>query len=132
MSTTKKSIVIDQKGQSDSSVKRRAFLKYSGVSIATSAFILSGCEDVALTPDRNKNAAARAAGEGEVDLGSGDIGILNYAYALEQLEAAFYTTVVASSGFASMYTEEERMILKDLKDHEIVHREFFRTALGEN
>ena len=26
-----------------------------------------------------------------VDLGEGDVGILNYAYALEQLEAAFYT-----------------------------------------
>ena len=30
------------------------------------------------------------------DLGSGDIGILNYAYALEQLEAAFYTMVIDS------------------------------------
>ncbi len=28
------------------------------------------------------------------DLGSGDTGVLNYAYALEQLEAAFYTQAV--------------------------------------
>jgi hypothetical protein len=28
-----------------------------------------------------------------VDLGEGDVGILNFAYALEQLEAAFYTQV---------------------------------------
>jgi hypothetical protein len=28
-----------------------------------------------------------------VDLGAGDTGVLNYAYALEQLEAAFYTEV---------------------------------------
>jgi hypothetical protein len=32
----------------------------------------------------------------QVPLGAGDIGLLNYAYALEQLEAAFYTTVVAT------------------------------------
>ena len=31
-----------------------------------------------------------------VDLGSGDVGILNYAYALEQLEAAFYIQVIAT------------------------------------
>ncbi len=30
------------------------------------------------------------------DLGRGDIGILNYAYALEELEAAFYTEVVSN------------------------------------
>lgn len=30
------------------------------------------------------------------DLGEGDIGVLNYAYALEQLETAFYTMVVDS------------------------------------
>ena len=28
------------------------------------------------------------------DLGQGDVGVLNYAYALEQLEADFYTKVV--------------------------------------
>ncbi len=31
---------------------------------------------------------------GTVDLGSGDTGILNYAFTLEQLEAAFYTQVI--------------------------------------
>jgi hypothetical protein len=31
-----------------------------------------------------------------VDLGSGDFGILNYAYALEQLEAAFYTQIIST------------------------------------
>ena len=35
-------------------------------------------------------------GTADVNLGTGDTGVLNYAYALEQLEAAFYTQVVAS------------------------------------
>lgn len=121
----------DTKSQ-EGPLKRRAFLKYSGIGVAATAAVLVGCEDLGITPDKNVNGNARAAAEDVVDLGGGDIGILNYAYALEQLEAAFYTTVVASEGFNSMYNEEERMILTDLKNHEIVHREFLKTALGEN
>ena len=65
-----------------------------------------------------------------VNLGSGDIGILNYAYALEQLEAAFYTKVVQSQ--YSGITAAETSYLTDIRDHEIAHREFFKTALGNN
>jgi ferritin-like metal-binding protein YciE len=63
-----------------------------------------------------------------VDLGTGDAGILNYAYALEQLEAAFYTQVVAS--FYSGASASEKQILSDIKNHEVAHREFFKAALG--
>jgi hypothetical protein len=34
---------------------------------------------------------------GMIDVGTGDIALLNYAHALEQLEGAFYTAVMASS-----------------------------------
>jgi rubrerythrin len=63
-----------------------------------------------------------------VDLGSGDVGILNYAYALEQLEAEFYRRVIASP-FSGM-TPAETAYLTDIRDHEIAHREFFRLAIG--
>jgi hypothetical protein len=65
---------------------------------------------------------------GGVDLGSGDPGVLNYAYALEQLEAAFYTQVIATpySGISAA----EMSYLTDVRDHEIAHREFFKAALG--
>lgn len=69
-------------------------------------------------------------GAGDVDLGSGDIGVLNYAYALEQLEAAFYTKVVDAP--YSGITDTEKAILTDIRDHEIVHRDFFKAALGTN
>lgn len=65
-----------------------------------------------------------------VDLGSGDAGILNYAYALEQLEAAFYTQVMANP--YSGITTAESQILSDIKNHEIAHRDFFKAALGSN
>ncbi|MEO8764054.1 MAG: ferritin-like domain-containing protein [Ginsengibacter sp.] len=63
-----------------------------------------------------------------VDLGSGDPGILNYAYALEQLEAAFYIQVVTSP-YAGM-TMSEMSYLSDVRNHEVAHREFFKAALG--
>lgn len=65
-----------------------------------------------------------------INLGSGDIGILNYAYALEQLESAFYTQVVKSP--YSGITAQETAYLQDIRDHEIAHREFFKAALGSN
>jgi hypothetical protein len=63
------------------------------------------------------------------DLGAGDVGVLNYAYALEQLEAAFYEQALASE-YAGM-TEEERQIITDLRDHEVEHREFLKNALAD-
>lgn len=67
---------------------------------------------------------------GGVNLGSGDIGILNYAYALEQLEAAFYTQIISApySGISTM----EKSYLTDIMAHEVAHREFFKAALGSS
>ncbi len=96
-------------------VGRMQFLKYSGASLATVGLLVAGCkkdDDVG------------------INLGSGDIGILNYAYALEQLEAAFYTQVVATP--YSGITNEELIILTDLKAHEIAHRDFFKAAIGSS
>lgn len=61
-----------------------------------------------------------------------DFGVLNYAYALEQLEAAFYTAVVGSSTFGTTFSATEQRVLTDLRDHEIIHREFFKAALAGN
>lgn len=95
---------------------RRMFLKIAG---ATAAFAavggLGACSsDDPVTP-----------GITTIDLGSGDTGILNYAYALEQLEAAFYTQVVASGTLSG----SELTIFTEIRDHEIAHREFFKAAI---
>lgn len=108
---------------------RRSFLKWS------SAAALVAVAYGALNPETlsAKNAFLGLPIDndksGSVDLGKGDFGVLNYAYALEQLEAAFYTQAVASpySGISSM----ERQILTDIRDHEIAHRELFKAALGK-
>lgn len=116
MTHTKLPSAASREGQMLAKVNRRFFLRSAGVAATTGAFILGACTDNDVDPDTT------------VDLGSGDIGILNYAYALEQLEAAFYTQVIATP-YANM-TTAERNILTDIRDHEIVHREFFKAALG--
>lgn len=100
------------------SVKRRHFLRSTGVALATGAFILGACEK-----DDPMDMVDDA-----VDLGTGDIGILNYAYALEQLEAAFYTQVI-STPYTGM-SDKEKRFLTEIRDHEIIHREFFKKAIG--
>ena len=99
------------------STSRRNFLQWSGITIAVAAV---GCSD------DNNNVGPNPAGA--VDLGSGDTGVLNYAYALEQLEAAFYTQVVAS--FYAGASAGEQAILTDIKNHEVIHRDFLKAALG--
>jgi hypothetical protein len=100
---------------------RRNFLMYSGFAVAATAVAMTGCkkdeDDPVITND----------GE-TVNLGSGDVGILNYAYALEQLEAAFYTKVVAD--FYVGATSEEKAILNDIQKHEVAHADFFKAAIG--
>ena len=68
--------------------------------------------------------------KGGIDLGSGDLGILSYAYALEQLEAAFYTAVIANP-FKDM-SSIEKSFLTDIRNDEIGHREWFRKVLAAN
>lgn len=111
---------VDEKR--DSLVNRRLFLSSAGLATVMGTIVIAaGCT----TEDHPIPGTGDA-----VDLGSGDIGVLNYAYALEQLEAAFYAKVI-DSPYIGM-SDMERAILTDIRDHEIVHREFFKAALGTN
>jgi len=107
-------------GIEKSPVSRRKFFSYAGLSAAT----LMGAASCKKFDIENPFEKPKEA----VDLGSGDFGILNYAYALEQLEAAFYIKVGAS--FYDGATAKEKMYLSDVQRHEIAHREFFKNALG--
>src|SRR5664279_3057240 len=100
-------------------LSRRKFLGYAGAATGLMAG-LAACT-------KQNDTGARTGADG-VDLGSGNTGILNYAYALEQLEAAFYVKVIMSQ-YASMPSNEVSLIT-DIRDHEIAHREFFKNALG--
>jgi hypothetical protein len=115
-----------------SGVSRRNFLNYAGLS-AGAILVGTSCKKDLMKSSKvstPSEGGGKDGGKAVVNLGSGDIGILNYAYALEQLEAAFYTQVIASSP-RSMYSEKEWEYLTDIRDHEIAHREFFKNALGD-
>jgi len=101
---------------------RRSFLKWSGASLAVAAV---GCSDQRLVGPGNE--IAQTSGLQQNNFGEGDEGVLNYAYALEQLEAAFFTLVIARS--SGVLQPRERMVLNDLRKHELIHREFYRTAI---
>ncbi|MBO0948331.1 ferritin-like domain-containing protein [Fibrella forsythiae] len=114
-------------------VGRRSFLRYVG-GAAVVGGILSSCtptDEVAVssTPEYNLSKYARKMSNGiTVDLGTGEVAILNYAYALEQLEAAYYEMLLANP--YSEMTAMERTMFTDIRDHEVIHREFFKKALG--
>ena len=100
------------------STSRRSFLRYSGATMAVGGLLLAGCDD----DNESDNL---------LDVGSGDTGILNYAYALEQLEAAFYTAVKGGTYYTGLAANSaEKQIIDDITAHEQVHANFLRTALG--
>ncbi len=105
---------------------RRSFLKISGLTLVGTSLLLAGCSD---DDDENNTNTLPGVRNGVFDLGGGDFGVLTYAYALEQLEADFYTKVVNASAFNTAFTPEDRAVLTDLYNHEVIHREFFKAAL---
>ncbi len=104
---------------------RRGFLKLLGVggTIVLMPSLFVACND-------DDNGTGPGLGTATLNLNT-DVGILNYAYALEQLEAGFYTAVVASAAFGGM-TAELKEVFTDLQNHEVAHREFLKAALGSS
>lgn len=103
-------------------IKRRSFFMYAGATAGATALLLTGCDD----DDENTNQP------GTVDVGSGDFGVLNYAYSLEQLEAAFYTELRNGAYYKGLTAGAEKSALDDLYAHEVIHREFLKAALSTN
>jgi len=107
-------------------IKRRSFFMYAGATAGATALVLAGCSKDS-DPVSNNNLVNVGA------TGANDVGVLNYAYALEQLEAAFYTQLKTGSYYTSLPAgSAEKQILDDLQYHEVAHREFFKAALGPN
>lgn len=103
----------------DAKLQRRSFLQYAGASAAALALLAAGCK-------KDRNHAPMTSGV-TLDF-KDDTGVLNYAYALEQLEAAFYIQVASNP--PSGFTTAQKNYFQDVQFHEIAHREFFKKALG--
>lgn len=108
---------------------RRDVLKLMGMggALVLLPAAMAACDD---DDDPTGNNNPPAAGSGSplvIDFGRGDVAILQYAYALEQLEADFYTKVVAQFTSAPA---AEMAILTDIRNHEVIHREYLKAVLG--
>jgi hypothetical protein len=118
-----KELIIGSSDQLLQMTTRRRFLGLLGVagSVVFLPSVFTACDD-------NSSITSPDPALYKLDL-STDIGILNYAYALEQLEAAFYTTALGSAGYAAL-SADEKEVLSDLQKHEVIHREFLKQALS--
>ena len=120
------------KNKAEVNMARRSFLRYAGAGAASVGLLaVASCKkDLSPTSSHPDIGASDFAASGKIDIGSGDFGILNFAYALEQLEAAFYIQVIATpyNGISAL----EKGLLLEIRDHEICHRNFFMAALGNN
>lgn len=134
---SKKNLITGESGAGSPELPRRKFLAYAAMSASALVFANSCKKDMSNSESQlkreskvNSEGGGKDGGKAVVNLGSGDIGILNFAYALEQLEAKFYIQVMQTpySGMSS----KEAEYLTDIRDHEIIHREFFKNVLGDD
>lgn len=125
----KPTLIISDTGMLSSPRTRRDILKLmamGGAAVFLPA-VMTACND-----DDNNNGGITNPNSGNpltIDFSKGDVAVLQFAYALEQLEADFYTRVVNAFGSSNL-TATEKTVLQDIKYHEVLHREFLKVALG--
>ena len=124
----KKVMVISSAEQLLEGNTRRNFLKLVGLGGAVIFLpsVLTSCSD-----NNDVTGPPGSGGPLVIDFAKGDTAILQFAYALEQLEADFYTKVVANFSGGN-YTAEDQTLLTDVKYHEVIHREALKTVLGSS
>lgn len=98
---------------------RRKLLKWGLCGLGAAALTTVPTALLAQTPER-----ARA-----LTFNADDVGILNFALLLEELESAFYAAAARSSAIRD---PREREYLQVLGNHEATHVTFLRSVLGNN
>lgn len=101
-------------------LSRRKFLTFAGGIAGASALIAACNKD-----DEGPSAPT----DGTTDIGSNDRGLMNLAFAMQQIEAAFYEKVLASE-YVGM-RQDERDMMTYIRNQEYAQREFLRNHLQE-
>ncbi|GAB3232312.1 hypothetical protein GCM10027346_19480 [Hymenobacter seoulensis] len=114
-------------------LQRRSFLRFTGAGVVLTGLVLAGCSDSTLDDELAAAASSDSKDDNNrvVNVGSGDFGVLNFAYALEQLEAAFYAQVLLGRYYAGA-SAAERSAFKDIEAHERIHRNFLQAGIAAN
>lgn len=102
-------------------MRRRSFFRYAGASAGVAALVLAGCKK-----DDTSGTSLR-------DVGSGEVGALNLLYALEQVQVSFTASVQAGAYYQGLSVKSaEYLLFFDAKQHDTLHGDILRTALGGN
>ena len=125
-----KVVTIASIGELNAFTSRRGFLRLMGAGGALVLLpgLFSACED------KSNTGGIAGPGSGSaltIDFANGDLAILQFAYMLEQLEAAFYSRVV-DSFVGSNITAIEQEVLVDIRNHEVLHSRTLQQMLGDN
>jgi hypothetical protein len=107
---------------------RRAFLRVLGLG-GTIALLpgAAACDSESTTEPGNGIPAS--GNPIVIDFSQGDVAVVQLASVLEQIEAEFYSRLVA--GFAtSNIAAGEQAVLTEIRDHELAHRAFLDGTLG--
>jgi rubrerythrin len=137
MGPDERTVVVHDAAQLAQPSTRRSFLRALGLggTIVLMPSVFAACTDERSTTGLVPGGASRdliggAAITAALDL-STDVGIFNYAYAIEQVAAAFYTQLTTAPAFFSTFASaDEQEVLFDIRRNEVAHREFLRAALG--
>ena len=127
---THRSILIGDTAALRALPSRRDFLRLvaTGGSLIVAGGLLAACEDATNTGGlTGPGTGARLT----IDFSKGDTALLQFAFILEQLEADFYSRVVANFS-SSDFTSADQLVLTDIANHEAVHREVLAVNLGAN
>lgn len=117
-------MTIGNLGELMSPVRRRDFVRrlLAGGTVVLSPAIFAACDsDDPTDPSTGVPIS--------FDLRT-DAGIFRIVDLLELLEGFYYTELTNSPNFTSFFSSAEQELFVDLRDAEIVHREFVREALG--
>ena len=116
-------ILTQAVGRLESQGSRREFMRLAGLLGGALALAACGSDDNSTGPETNSLTLNFAQ----------PLDVLKYAFALEALEADFYTKVAANAAFNTAFgSASERQIITDIRDHEVAHREFFKAAIAAN
>lgn len=130
MSDRRQPLVISRTAQLWEQSTRRDFMRLMGIGGAVVLLpgVLASCDDSSTGPGGGPGGGGTGATV-TIDFSKGDIAVLQFAYALEQLEADFYTRVAANFGGSGLNAAEQA-IFADIRNHEVIHREALKTVLG--
>ena len=106
---------------------RRAFLRVLGLGGTIALLPAAACDSESTTEPGNGIPAS--GNPIVIDFSQGDVAVVQLASVLEQIEAEFYSRLVA--GFAtSNIAAGEQAVLTEIRDHELAHRAFLDGTLG--